>query len=186
MVPVSAAQRNRGVRGDESALHPSGARAINGRTDSGSPRPSAERFSVRGLAGGRGRFQLQRGRRDSLDPHRHGDVETQPWKKAFAGAVVGSRAIVRCPTTGAERTGSMSNAKLEQNCQQILLEMDQYLDNSLAADERGKVLAHLNECSACSQELEARKNLRSRLRSSVKSIQTPPFLESRIRANLRE
>jgi anti-sigma factor (TIGR02949 family) len=80
----------------------------------------------------------------------------------------------------------MSNAKLEQNCQRILLEMDQYLDNSLAADERGKVLAHLNECSACSQELEARTNLRSRLRSSVKSIQTPPFLESRIRANLRE
>lgn len=69
-------------------------------------------------------------------------------------------------------------------CNEAQLQFDQYLDKSLGNDSASRVEAHLKDCAGCAHELEARRNLRARLKSAVESVQTPAFLETRIRANL--
>ena len=71
-----------------------------------------------------------------------------------------------------------------QKCNVMMSRMDAHLDGSLADQDRQEMLAHLEECPGCAQELAARKRLRARVKSAVQSVPAPAFLETRIRANL--
>jgi anti-sigma factor (TIGR02949 family) len=73
----------------------------------------------------------------------------------------------------------------EPKCNEILQQLDSHLDNSLTGNSAREVREHLAGCSACARELELRTNLRARLKSAVQGVETPAFLEARIRANLR-
>ena len=79
----------------------------------------------------------------------------------------------------------MSEMTNNQDCLKMQAHMDELLDRSLSEDAAGQFTSHLSSCPACMQEIEARRQLRGRLRSAVKSTETPPYLESRIRANIR-
>ncbi len=80
----------------------------------------------------------------------------------------------------------MSNTPRERGiCDEMLLRHDQYLDKNLGSESAAALQAHLDECPSCAQELQARRRLRTQLKSAVQSVETPAFLESRIRANLQ-
>jgi hypothetical protein len=70
-------------------------------------------------------------------------------------------------------------------CERVMGELDSYLSNQLPAGANAEVVAHLDACAGCRAEMESRKLTRSRLKTAVYSVSAPPFLESRIRANLR-
>jgi hypothetical protein len=63
--------------------------------------------------------------------------------------------------------------------------MDRFLDNALAADASNTLAEHLASCGNCARELEARRSLRGRLKSAVHSLETPVYLEARVRAHLQ-
>jgi len=73
----------------------------------------------------------------------------------------------------------------EQDCQRVLPKLDAYLDNSLPSGESQELAVHLDRCQPCAQELEKRRNIRVRVRSAARGIETPAYLESRIRAHLQ-
>src|SRR5258708_33035780 len=56
---------------------------------------------------------------------------------------------------------------------------------SLPKGAAGQFAAHVSNCSGCTQEMEVRRQLRGKLRSEIKNTPTPPYLERRIRANIR-
>ena len=72
-----------------------------------------------------------------------------------------------------------------RRCDQIWQRMDAHLDDTLPADQARELREHLEQCGACSAELEARRNLRNRLRSAVRGTDAPPYLETRIRSSIR-
>ncbi len=57
---------------------------------------------------------------------------------------------------------------------------------ALDAIEMGGSDAHLESCPDCARELEVRKQMRERVKSAVRSVEPPPFLETKIRASIRE
>lgn len=73
-----------------------------------------------------------------------------------------------------------------QKCQEFRLRMDAHLGSSLAEDQSQALLAHISECSTCAAEFTARHSLRSKLKHAVHSVPEPAFLETRVRASLRE
>ncbi len=78
----------------------------------------------------------------------------------------------------------MSDTREQQKCQEMMSRMDAYLDDSILTDSRRDLLAHVEQCQVCTQELAVRTSLRSRVKTAVQSVQAPAFLEARIRANL--
>jgi anti-sigma factor (TIGR02949 family) len=81
----------------------------------------------------------------------------------------------------------MSNTPRERGqCDEMLLQLDQYLDRSLGRESTKALQSHVSECPSCAQELEARRSLRAQLKTAVRSVETPAFLESRIRASLEK
>ncbi len=73
----------------------------------------------------------------------------------------------------------------EQDCRQVLSQMDAYVDDSLAPEAATALKGHLDRCPACAREFESRHFLRTRLKSAVRNIDTPAHLETRIRAYIR-
>ena len=71
-------------------------------------------------------------------------------------------------------------------CRPTLEQMDAYIDNVLPADQTRQVTVHLSGCAACAEELESRKALRQRVRGAALAVPGAPYLESRVRARLRE
>ncbi len=81
----------------------------------------------------------------------------------------------------------MSNTPRERRqCDEMLLQLDQYLDRSLGTESAAALQSHLEQCRSCAQELEACRSLRAQLKTAVRSVETPAFLESRIRAGLEK
>jgi|SRR5579871_5598954 len=81
----------------------------------------------------------------------------------------------------------MSNQQLgDRQCGEILAQMDVFLDCALTDPARNFVLMHLEQCADCAQELDARQRLRGRLRSAVRSLEAPAYLETRVRAHIRQ
>ena len=79
----------------------------------------------------------------------------------------------------------MSNTPAERrDCCDTLLWLDQYLHKNLESGAAAALQAHLDECPACAQELESRRSLRAQLKSAVQGVETPAFLEARVRARL--
>lgn len=74
---------------------------------------------------------------------------------------------------------------VNRECQEALGRLEAFLDNALAADASSALAEHLAGCSHCAGELEVRRNLRSRLKLAVQSVDTPAYLEARVRAHLR-
>ncbi len=70
-------------------------------------------------------------------------------------------------------------------CREITELMDSYLCDELATETNLTVIRHTEECAMCRQELAARRQLRSQLRSAEKATPVPPDLRPRIQQRLR-
>lgn len=76
----------------------------------------------------------------------------------------------------------MSETKqINPACDRALQQMDSHISDG--AD--GSLLEHCEQCPACASEFSRREHLRSRLKTAVQGIAAPPFLEARIRNNIR-
>src|SRR5208283_408830 len=60
-----------------------------------------------------------------------------------------------------------------EQCARIRRHLDAYLSNELLVETTSDVLRHLENCEACSRELESRARVRDALRR-VAASQTPP------------
>ena len=80
----------------------------------------------------------------------------------------------------------MNDAMINNHaCARAMRQLDLYLDNEAGA-ATDEIRQHLATCAACAGEVEARQQLKSRVRTAVlASAPAPPFLESRIRNRIR-
>jgi hypothetical protein len=76
----------------------------------------------------------------------------------------------------------MSGLQFSEACGNALKQMDR---SSVEGPNDAALLEHLSACAACCAEFEARKKLRGRLRSAVQKDSAPPFLQERIRRQIR-
>src|SRR6266568_1167132 len=63
--------------------------------------------------------------------------------------------------------------------------LDSYISNELLVETNHEVLRHLENCPACTAELDARTQLRTRLKAAVNAQSVPPELQARIREKIR-
>jgi hypothetical protein len=69
-------------------------------------------------------------------------------------------------------------------CREIEEKLHDYLENELAADERGAVEDHLSACPRCRRALADKKKAKELLRE-LDDVEPPPFFEQRIMARVR-
>lgn len=74
----------------------------------------------------------------------------------------------------------------ESVCNQTLRNLDAFIDRELDERTAMAVQQHIDECTACSRELELRSRLLGRLRHVARETTVPPFLQTRVLANLRQ
>jgi hypothetical protein len=72
------------------------------------------------------------------------------------------------------------------NCEKIRRYLDSYISNELLVESNLEVLRHVEQCSACSQELETRVRIRASLQAAARREDVPPGLEQKIRREIRE
>lgn len=71
-------------------------------------------------------------------------------------------------------------------CEELLRELDGYLDGELPADERKRVEAHLTECGPCFRRHGFVRSLRDLIRRKCAGAERmPEDLAERIRAAIR-
>lgn len=70
-------------------------------------------------------------------------------------------------------------------CRHVLEAGDLYLGKLLPDEAYREIAEHLNRCSACSNELGARKQMTEQLKTAVNSVSVPAYLETRIRSRIR-
>jgi mycothiol system anti-sigma-R factor len=81
----------------------------------------------------------------------------------------------------------MNVISFEQNaCKRIKAQLDSYLSGELAGETCREVSAHLEGCSACARELEARSVIKSRLQTAVGREEVPLELRERIQRSIRK
>jgi len=73
----------------------------------------------------------------------------------------------------------------EGACDKTRRYLDSYISNELLVETNHEVLRHVENCAACSAELDSRVKLRSRLKAAVKNQPVPPDLQVRIRERVR-
>jgi anti-sigma factor (TIGR02949 family) len=73
----------------------------------------------------------------------------------------------------------------EGACERIRKYLDSYISNELLVETNHEVLRHIENCPACAAELDARTQLRTRLKSAVNAQSVPPELQMRIREQIR-
>jgi hypothetical protein len=71
-------------------------------------------------------------------------------------------------------------------CERTRRYLDSYINNERLAETHKEVLRHLETCSTCSAEFEARSRLKVRLKSAVESQSVPAELQSRIREEIQQ
>ncbi len=71
-------------------------------------------------------------------------------------------------------------------CERTRRYLDSYINNELLAETHNDVLRHLETCSTCSAEFEARSRLKVRLKSAVESQSVPADLQLRIREEIHQ
>lgn len=74
----------------------------------------------------------------------------------------------------------------ESTCKTTLRNMDAYLDNELGTQAAAALRQHVDECAACAREVNLRRQLRARLRQAASGEGPSAFLETRVRAALRQ
>jgi anti-sigma factor (TIGR02949 family) len=72
----------------------------------------------------------------------------------------------------------------EGACEKTRKYIDSYISNELLIETNHEVLRHIESCPSCSAEVEAKTQLRNRLRSAVKSQAVPPELQVHIRERI--
>ncbi len=70
------------------------------------------------------------------------------------------------------------------NCGQVLRELESYLDDSLAADVRKDLQAHLGGCHHCEVVLDSARHT-LRIVAGCKTFELPESLSDRIMASVR-
>jgi len=73
-----------------------------------------------------------------------------------------------------------------QACQKVLARLDSYIDNELLTESSLELVEHFQRCTACTQESQERRNVRTRLRTAVREVKVPEGLEDRVRDRLRQ
>jgi len=74
----------------------------------------------------------------------------------------------------------------QRNCERFRQYLDSYISNELLVESNLEVLGHIEQCSACAQELETRMCIRASLQAAARREEVPPRLEQKIRRELRE
>jgi hypothetical protein len=74
----------------------------------------------------------------------------------------------------------------QSNCERVRRYLDSYISNELLVESNLEVLRHIEQCSACSQELETRVRIRASLQAAARREDVPPGLEQKIRREIRE
>jgi hypothetical protein len=74
----------------------------------------------------------------------------------------------------------------QSNCERVRRYLDSYISNELLVESNLEVLRHIEQCSACSQELETRVRIRASLQAAARREEVPPGLEQKIRRGIRE
>ena len=74
----------------------------------------------------------------------------------------------------------------QSNCERVRRYLDSYISNELLVESNLEVLRHVEQCSACSQELETRVRIRESLQAAARREEPPPGLEQKIRREIRE
>jgi anti-sigma factor (TIGR02949 family) len=74
----------------------------------------------------------------------------------------------------------------EGGCEKTRKYLDSYISNELLVETNHEVLRHLENCTGCTAELDARTQLRGRLKSAVEAQSVPPDLQVRIREQIRK
>jgi hypothetical protein len=72
------------------------------------------------------------------------------------------------------------------NCERVRRYLDSYISNELLVESNLGVLRHIEQCRACSQELETRLRVRASLQAAVRREGMPASLEQKIRNEIRE
>jgi anti-sigma factor RsiW len=72
----------------------------------------------------------------------------------------------------------------EGACEKTRKYIDPYVSNELMIETNHEVLRHIESCPSCSAEVDARMQLRNRLRTAVKSQAVPPALQVHIREQM--
>ena len=70
-------------------------------------------------------------------------------------------------------------------CEKTRKYLDSYISNELLIETNHEVLRHVEGCPACASELQARTQLRTRLKAAVNAQSVPPELQARIREKIR-
>ena len=74
----------------------------------------------------------------------------------------------------------------ESTCEKIRRYLDSYISDELLVETNHEVLKHLEKCSDCAAELETRLRIRRQLREAVRAQEAPAYLETRVRAKIRD
>src|SRR5207247_2439839 len=123
----------------------------------------------------RGRVFVQGSRGHPERAHRNRDVAFEPGSKAAPGAARRSGSVIRDWPNDPGRKKRMNRIQFgEGACEKTRKYLDSYISNELLVETNHDVLHHLESCPACSAELDARTQLRTRLKAAVNTQSVPP------------
>lgn len=72
------------------------------------------------------------------------------------------------------------------DCEQVLQELEMYLDGELADGECRRIEQHLADCHGCFDRDQFRRSLRDIIRRKCGTEEIPTELEARIKSSIRE
>ena len=73
----------------------------------------------------------------------------------------------------------------EISCEEVLVEIEQYIDGEVDARRSVVLAAHLSECGYCLDRADFRRKLKELLRVKCRAEQAPDHVLHRIRASIR-
>jgi hypothetical protein len=73
----------------------------------------------------------------------------------------------------------------QSGCARARQHMDSYISSELLVESTIELLRHLQQCRACSLELDARMKIRASLQAAGRRVATPPDLDRTIRRQIR-
>ena len=71
------------------------------------------------------------------------------------------------------------------DCQQVLREIELYLDGELVGSARAEIHAHLKSCGPCMDRSEFRRHLKELIGARCGCDDVPPHLEAKVQELLR-
>lgn len=71
------------------------------------------------------------------------------------------------------------------DCERIQTHLDAYISKELPTEVDQEVFRHLQACATCKDEVEVRRRIRFLVHNAVQQQAAPPFLEEKIRSQIR-